>query len=195
MYRTAVSTSSPAPRRSDALRNREAIVAAARELFAESSDVAMHDVARRAGVGQATLYRNFPDREALVAALAIEWVEELERLGNELAGQPDAFLILLRAMVDALTRFHGLVDCATKESMAGELEPLQQRLSVLLDHALRDAKRARLVRRDLTLDDVKLLMAMVAGALEDAEPNGREAAARRALALALGGVATGGSSA
>ena len=186
-----MSTSPPhTPRRSDALRNREAILAAARELFAESGDVAMHDVARRAGVGQATLYRNFPDREALVAALAIDWVEELERRATELAGRPDAFLLLLEAMVGALTRFHGLVDCATKDCMASELEPLQQRLGVLLDRALRDAKRAHLVRRDLTLDDVKLLMAMVAGALEDAAPDGREAAARRALALSLGGVRT-----
>lgn len=75
--------------RKDARRNREAILAAARDLFAESGDVAMYEVARRAGVGQATLYRNFPDRDALIAALSVEWLDELERVGAEYAGEPD----------------------------------------------------------------------------------------------------------
>ena len=67
-----VSATSQAPRRKDAQRNREAILAAARALFAECADVPMCEVARRAGVGQATLYRNFPDRGDLAAALLLE---------------------------------------------------------------------------------------------------------------------------
>ncbi|MEU1199218.1 helix-turn-helix domain-containing protein, partial [Streptomyces sp. NPDC005813] len=52
--------------RADALRNRERIVAAAREMFVESgSGVPFDEIARRAGVGNATVYRNFPDRDAL----------------------------------------------------------------------------------------------------------------------------------
>ena len=64
-----MTTTSETPLRKDAQRNREAILAAARELFAESADVPMYEIARRAGVGQATLYRNFPDRRNLAASL------------------------------------------------------------------------------------------------------------------------------
>jgi AcrR family transcriptional regulator len=70
--------------RRDARRNREAILAAARELFADSAEVSMCEVARRAGVGQGTLYRNFPDRGALVAEILGEHVsKQLTRRGQD----------------------------------------------------------------------------------------------------------------
>ena len=185
-----MSTANHLSTRSDARRNREAILEAAREMFAESGDVAMYDVARRAGVGQATLYRNFPDRDALVAAIAVEWIEELERLGGEHAGEPDAFFVLLRAMVDSAARFHGLAECAQQSpEVASKLEPLQQRINVLIKRPLRDAKAAGLVRRDLKMNDVMLLIAMVEGALSrEPDAAGRAAAASRVLALALDGL-------
>jgi AcrR family transcriptional regulator len=159
-------------------------------MFAESGDVAMYEVARRAGVGQATLYRNFPDRDALVAALAVEWIDELERLGAERAGEPDAFFVMVRAIVDAETRFHGLAECAQRSpDVASELEPLQQRLTRLIKRPLRDAKAAGLIRRDLSMNDVMLLFAMVEGALSrEPDAAGRAAAASRVLALALDGL-------
>ena len=56
--------------RVDALRNRERIVAAARDLFTEvGSQAPIDEVARRAGIGNATVYRHFPDRDALVLAV------------------------------------------------------------------------------------------------------------------------------
>ena len=178
--------------RRDARRNREALLNAAKELFAESGDVPMYEVARRAGVGQATLYRNFADRDALIAALSEEWVDELERVGAEHAGEPDAFFVLLRAIVESQARFHGLIDCAQESSAINrELESLQQRLIALFKRTLRDAKAAGLVRRDLTVDDVVLLMGMVEGALSrEADAAGRAAAASRVLALALDGLAS-----
>jgi AcrR family transcriptional regulator len=185
-----MSTASHLSTRSDARRNREAILAAAREMFAESGDVAMYEVARRASVGQATLYRNFPDRDALVAALAIESIEELERLGAEHAGEPDAFFVMLQAMVDSAARFHGLAECAQQSpDVASKLEPLQQRLTRLIKRPLRDAKAAGLIRRDLSISDVMLLFAMVEGALSrEPDAAGRAAAASRSLALALNGL-------
>lgn len=178
--------------RKDARRNREAILTAARELFAESGDVAMYEVARRAGVGQATLYRNFPDRDALIAALSVEWLDELERVGAEHAGEPDAFFVLVRAIVQSQARFHGLIDCAPESPAVNrELELLQQRLMALIKRTLRDAKAAGLVRRDLTVDDIVLLMGMVEGALSrEADAAGRASAASRVLTLALDGLAS-----
>src|SRR5947209_7237089 len=97
-----------APARSDALRNREAILTAARGLFAESTDVAMCEVARRAGVGQATLYRNFADRTVLASALLSERLEREERLAAEHEDDPDAFFVLLRSLVETLACFHAI---------------------------------------------------------------------------------------
>jgi AcrR family transcriptional regulator len=66
----------PAPRRADAERNREKILAAAREAFADrEAEVSMAEVSRRAGVGMATLYRNFPAKQELLEALYIDEID------------------------------------------------------------------------------------------------------------------------
>jgi AcrR family transcriptional regulator len=179
-------------RRKDARRNREAILSAAREMFAESGDVAMYEVARRAEVGQATLYRNFADRETLIAALAEDSIEELERVSAEHAADPDGLFVLLQAMVESAVRFYGLFDCAQQAAAgAGELEPLQKRLTTLIQRPLRKAKSARLVRRDLSVEDVFLLIGMVEGAVRrERNSADRAAAAARVLQIALDGLMT-----
>src|SRR5436305_13281603 len=103
-----VSTTSQASQRKDAQRNREAILDAARELFAECVGVPLYEVARRAGVGQATLYRNFPDRRNLAAALLAEHMEQTEQLAAAHADDPDAFFVLLRNVVEIMARFHAV---------------------------------------------------------------------------------------
>ena len=107
---------SQAPQRKDAQRNREAILCAARELFAERGDVPMYEVARLAGVGQATLYRNFPDRRNLVAALLEEHLERVEQLAAEHDGDPDAFFVLLRAIVETMASSHALGELAREDA-------------------------------------------------------------------------------
>src|SRR3954463_15766798 len=68
----------PPLRRADAQRNREKILAAARAAFAEpGAEISMAEVARRAGVGMATLYRNFPGRRELLEALYTDEVDAL----------------------------------------------------------------------------------------------------------------------
>jgi AcrR family transcriptional regulator len=181
---------SQTPRRKDAQRNREAILAAARELFAECADVPMYEVARRAGVGQATLYRNFPDRRDLAAALLAESMGRTERLAADHAGDPDAFFVLLRHIVDKITRFHALSELAREDACVGsELHRRRQRFGELLKEPLRAAKAAGTVRCDVTIDDVFLMVLMVRGAIDGAEgPAERAAAASRALALLLEGM-------
>lgn len=185
-----MSTSSETPRRKDAQRNREAIVAAARELFAECADVPLYEVARRAGVGQATLYRNFPDRRDLAAALLLEEMEHTEQLAADHAGDPDAFFVLLRDVVDTIARFHALGELAREDTCLGSaLDARRRRLRELLREPLRAAKAAGTVRCDLTIDDVFLVVLMVKGAIDgtDGAP-ARAAAAGRALALLLDGM-------
>ena len=73
-----MSTTTQRPLRADARRNREKVVAAAAAAFAETGlDAQVEDIARQAGVGVGTLYRHFPTKDALVAALAEEHFERL----------------------------------------------------------------------------------------------------------------------
>ena len=112
---TTQTTRLPRPMRADALRNRASILQAARELFAgEDPDVQIGDVARRAGVGVGTVYRHFPDKEALMGELVRERFGVLNaRLREALDEDGDAFDALADAMRsnvesladDAATRF------------------------------------------------------------------------------------------
>lgn len=186
-----MATTSETHLRKDAQRNREAILAAARELFAESGDVPMCEIARRAGVGQATLYRNFPDRRDLAAALLGEQMEQTELLAAEHAGDPDAFFVLIRSVVETIARFHALGELAREDACLGSaLDRRRQRLAELLKAPLRNAKAAGTVRRDVTLNDVFLMVSMLKGAIDGTDgPAARAAAASRALTLLLDGLA------
>lgn len=189
---TCMTSTRQSPLRKDAQRNREAILVAARELFADCADVPMYEVARLAGVGQATLYRNFPDRRSLAAALLAEFMQPTERLAAEHAGDPDAFFILLRSVVESIARFYSLGELAREDACLGsELERRRQRLAEFMKEPLRDAKAAGTLRRDLTIEDVFLVLVMVMGAMQGADgPAGRAAAGSRALTLVLDGLAT-----
>lgn len=178
------------PRRTDAKRNREAILRAARELFAESADVAMCEVARRAGVGQATLYRNFPNRSALAAEVLSEHVERVAQLAAEHADDPDAFFVLLRALVEAMVHIYALSELAREDVCVGSrLEQERQRIAELLQRPLHDAKTAGRLRRDTSLDDVFLVLLMARGAMERAPgAAARAAAVTRVLTVALDGL-------
>src|SRR5437763_15723704 len=77
MAQNATSTAER-PLRADAERNRERILAAAREAFAEDGlDVGLHEIAKRAGVGVGTVYRRFPEKEQLIEALFHDRIEEV----------------------------------------------------------------------------------------------------------------------
>jgi len=176
--------------RKDAYRNREAILKAARELFAESDDVPMYEIGRRAGVGQATLYRNFPERSAIMGALLSELMDHMEEVGADLADDPDAFFVLLRDLVEAQVSLQGLVDgLHAARAEESEVKPLRDRLARLLRRPLRDAKAAGTIRRDVNMDDVFLVMSMVGGAIAKATgPSGKAAAAARARTLIVEGL-------
>jgi AcrR family transcriptional regulator len=93
----------PRPRRSDAQRNRELLLAAAREVFNErGADAPLDEVARRAGTGNATMYRHFPDRRELIIAVYADEVEALCAQGAALLEDPspgDALFAWLRAFI------------------------------------------------------------------------------------------------
>jgi AcrR family transcriptional regulator len=195
MYTSGVAVMGPREDlRKDAKRNREAILDAARELFAESADVAMCEVARRAGVGQATLYRNFADRTALAAEILGEHVERIADLAAEHAGDPDAFFVLLRSLVEGMVHLYALSDLAREDACVGsQLERYRHRVAELMERPLRDAKAAGALRSDISLNDVFLVLLMARGAMERAHgAAARAAVATRVLTLALDGLAPPG---
>jgi AcrR family transcriptional regulator len=104
-----------APQRADARRNHERVLAAAREAFAEGGEsTSLEEIARRAGVGIGTVYRHFPNRQALLEALYINEVEDVCRSAAEL-GAADPW----RAFNDWFQRLIGYL--ATKRALAHEL--------------------------------------------------------------------------
>src|ERR687888_787738 len=103
------------PKRADALRNYEKLVAAAREAFTEADrSASLEDIARRADVGIGTLYRHFPTRTDLIEAVYVEEVDALCRSAADLGDEPP-----WDALVGWLQRFIGYV--ATKHVLAEEL--------------------------------------------------------------------------
>jgi AcrR family transcriptional regulator len=176
--------------RRDARDNRAAILDAARELFADSADVAMCQVARRAGVGQGTLYRHFANRSALAAEILDEHVARIEALAAAAAGNPDAFFVLLHSLFDGMVALYGLAVLARHDTETDiHLNRSRERIRELLAEPLRDAKAAGTLRPDLTADDVFLIFAMARGAMEGLPDRpARSAVAQRVLALTLSGV-------
>ncbi|MFI5912293.1 TetR/AcrR family transcriptional regulator [Dactylosporangium sp. NPDC051541] len=155
----------PTPRRRDAQRNRTAIVRVASELMLRHTGVLMPEIARRAGVGQATLYRHFRDRPALIAAVVDDQVERL-------AAVIDAGSCTFREVLVAALRMYAGV-----RPLLGGRDRLDHRLGLALAPVLRRAQEQGQVRPDLTPADLTLLFAM----LSAADPE-------RSIALLLDGV-------
>jgi AcrR family transcriptional regulator len=173
--------------RRDARDNRAAILDAARELFADSADVAMCQVARRAGVGQGTLYRHFANRSALAAEILDEHVTRIEALAAAEAENPEAFLVLLSSLFDGMVDLYGLAVLARQDVETDiHLKRTRERIGELLEGPLADAKAAGTVRPDLTVTDVFLIFAMARGAMEGLPDRAaRSAVAQRVSTLIL----------
>ncbi len=139
---------SPKPLRADARRNRDALVAQARELFATGDeDVRFDDFADLAGVGTGTLYRHFPTREALAAAVYQEEAATLCDLAGRLrATLPpgEALAVFLRRMVDhigahqRLARRLAALLAATPGDMVRGGQDLEQAVGELVAAAVAD---------------------------------------------------------
>jgi AcrR family transcriptional regulator len=161
--------------RADARRNRERLLTAARDAFVlHGADAPLDDVARRAGVGIATLYRHFPDRAALLREVALDLVSRsAEEAGAALAEEADAFAALARYMHRALD----LRISAVMPEVVGRVR--------MDDEALRDARRASVerveriiaaahaegsLRTDVASGDVGLLLVRLTRPLPGAFP-------------------------
>ena len=180
--------------RSDVERNHRALLDAARELLSERPDVPLYEIARRAGVGQATLYRHFSDRMAIVGAIATEVLDEVEAEAATSAPEGAQGLAdLLELLVSAMVRSGALLQLIDDEASGAE-QPgtvtyeLVRRLLVMVEGRFDGAKAAGALRADATPEDVVLVLGMAKGVIMGAAPDKRAAAASRALDLALNGL-------
>jgi len=176
-------------RRRDAQRNRSAILQAACEVMTSPRPVmGMPEIARRAGIGQATLYRHFPDRAALAAAVVGFLIERLERCVAAGREQPATFGTALQAILRVQVTMRPLVQLTRRFDDATRLR-YQRRVTAVLAEPLRRAQEAGWVRKDLVPGDLMLLFGMVEGVVEStADPDEAVAAAVRSIDLALDGV-------
>lgn len=143
------------PHRVDAQRNYDALVAAAREAFTEQGiNASLEDVARRAGVGVATLYRNFPTREELIETVYVEEVMSVCRYGDDLAGLDpwDALVAWLHRFARYVGTKQALIDGLNRESPA--FEPCRDALYGSGGPLLRGAQASGEARNDVDIDDV-----------------------------------------
>jgi AcrR family transcriptional regulator len=149
--------------RGAAAENRAALIAAAREVFAEQGlDAPLYAVAAAAGVGQGSLYRHFPDRVSLALAVFDESVAELERLAAEPGTTLDDILAAITRGAEDSTTFLDIVAAARAED---RLQVFDERMRALLAEPLAAARREGTVASDITPDDVLLASLMLAGAM------------------------------
>ncbi|MEU3840814.1 helix-turn-helix domain-containing protein [Streptomyces sp. NPDC028635] len=168
-YTVTITATAPrkVPRpRADALRNRERIVTAAREMFVEHGpDVPLDEIARRAGVGNATVYRNFPDRDALVREVVCSVMDRTARAAEEaLAETGDAFEALERfAHTAADERISALCPmvATTFDQNHPDLEAARQGAEHLIAEIMDRAKAAGQLRPDVEVGDLVIAVAQL----------------------------------
>ncbi|AEW96174.1 MULTISPECIES: TetR/AcrR family transcriptional regulator [Streptomycetaceae] len=183
------SGTAPRTMRADARRNYQRLLTEAKAAFlAQGSDAPLEEIARRAGVGIGTLYRHFPDRTALMAAVFTGEVDALVSLAGELAGRPDpvdALAVWLRAVITHSTAYRGLGKALMATGAAGLdscQAPLRQAGGTLLERA-RDVGG---VRPDADIPDL-LRLCHAIGLAAEADPDD-PGLADRLLALAVDGL-------
>lgn len=156
-------TDTARPMRADAARNRARLLAVAYETFAaEGLAVPIDEIARRAGVGPGTIYRHFPTKEALFAAVIDDRVRNVVGTGKALlAADPGTALFeFLREMVRTAAADHGLADALVGYGMdIDAAAPGAEAAFVgMLDELLTAAQRAGTVRPDVGPAELKALM-------------------------------------
>jgi AcrR family transcriptional regulator len=176
--------------RSDAQDNRDRIMAVAREVFAaEGLDVPMREIARRAGVGPATLYRRFPTKEALVVEAFSAQMLACSVAVDEGLAHPDPWLGF-RHTLEQVCLLHvldrGFAAAFTNAyPKAIDFAELRDQSFRKLAELIRRAKASGELRADFSVDDVVLLL-LAAGGVR----NGTPAVARRLATLFLDGAAS-----
>jgi AcrR family transcriptional regulator len=193
------SQSPPSALRADAARNRELIIAAAAAVFAERGlDAATAEIAHRAGVGEATLFRRFPTKDDLIDAIIETRMDELAALADAAAEGPDPAAALERFMQDLVKQFSrdkGFFEAAGERCMNDpKFGPQRERGMEAVGRLLKRAQDAGAVRTDLSPSDISFLAGSAMYALEVSKPGLRDDLWKRYLRVILDGMKPEGAS-
>ncbi len=178
--------------RADARRNLERVLEAAAEVFAERGpDASVDEIARRAGVGHATVFRRFPTKESLIAAIVgerLRLLEELAAAGADAADPGAAFEAFVWGAAELHNRdralFEGLERCVGNELVSAKRGTLREHVARLVARAQEQGS----LRADVGADDVTSLVRAAIQAGLEAEPD----AWRRFVAVVLDGLRPAG---
>jgi AcrR family transcriptional regulator len=175
--------------RSDARDNRDRILDAARAVFvADGLDVPVREIARRAEVGPATVYRHFPTKEMLLAEAFTDQMLAWRSILDEGIADPDpwhGFCLTVEKLCELQARDHGFT-AAFKSTFPRAIDFAAIRTSSLTSAAelIRRVKDTGRLRPDVVLDDL-ILMIMANDGIHASTPSARIAASRRFAALMI----------
>jgi AcrR family transcriptional regulator len=188
-------TSPPAserPLRSDAQRNRLRILQAAREVFADRGlDASLDQIAAHAGVGVGTVYRRFPDKDALIDALFEDRIDEIAAAGQSALSASDPW----EGLVDFLQQANGLLsrDRGLRQVLlsrgAHKTERAREKIVPIATELVARAQRAGSLRADLDPLDLPVIQLMVS-AIADMTREVSPELWQRALTIIIDGLAT-----
>lgn len=176
--------------RADAAARRALILDAADHVFGQHGVTAPLDlVVERAQVGRATLYRNFPDRAALIEALLQRTVDRIRRHVAELGERDDALFELLQDIARRIIDSPALADYwRAVHPDDPTVKVARETVRGLLEAPIQRAIAAGLCRPDLSSTDISLISGMLGAALRGKTRDERAVLARRALQLLRGGL-------
>jgi AcrR family transcriptional regulator len=149
--------------RADAERNRRRLLDAATQMFCERGlDVGVGEIAQRAGVGRGTLFRNFPSKEHLIAAIVVERMQESITRGQAALQAPDAGEALFGLIEQSVGRSQtdrALFDAIADTWLANdEIREIHHELIGVLEALVRRAQDAGTVRTDVSAVDVLMMV-------------------------------------
>ena len=169
---TRGATSERSARRADAVRNRTAILEAAKQLVTEKgAEVAMGEIARVAGVAVGTLYRHFPNKADLLAAVVNEYVEALaddaqsawERVEAGRSDVAQELLGFLERALELIARSHAAKSVAQALGAEVEYAEPESRATEALGRLIEAGRSSGRLRRDLAVSDLYILMVFYPG--------------------------------
>lgn len=157
--------------RADAARNRQRVLTAAARVFAERGlDVSLDEVAHAAGVGVGTVYRRFPNKEALIDALFEDKVENIIVLANEADAFEDpweGFVYFIGQALEQQVRNRGLRDVLLRSEFAcAAAARTRDAVAPILSELIERAQAAGRLRPDVVVNDIPMLVTML-GAVSD----------------------------
>jgi AcrR family transcriptional regulator len=180
------------PLRRDAERNRDRLLAAASDVFAEHGlDATMHDVAAHAGLGVGTAYRRFANKQEIIEALFEQRLDRVAALAETALRDPDAwhgFTTYLEQVLQLQQEDRGLTDIINNPHLARDrADEARNRITPLLDAIVDRAKDHGMLRDDFATSDIVFLQYAL-GALMDRTRHTEPDLYRRYLTMFLDGI-------